>query len=80
MIVLSDNGPSNTRGPSGSQSVPSVTQTQGTADNAAAAGISLAAVLLGVVLLAVVVGWAVGRNRRRQPPAPPHEGRPFANP
>lgn len=61
------------------EATPVPTQTEGTVENAAAAGISLTVVMLGIVLLTVLVAWAVSRSRRR-PPAPPHEGRPFANP
>lgn len=64
---------------SSSAASPLPTQTEGTVENAAAAGISLTAVLIGVIVLTVVVAWLVSRSRRR-PPAPPHLDRPFANP
>lgn len=61
------------------EATPLPTQTEGTVENATATGITLAAVMIGIVLLTVVVAWLVSRSRRR-PPAPPHPGRPFANP
>lgn len=58
---------------------PLPTQTEGTVENAAAAGISLTAVLIGVVLLTVLAAWLVSRSRRT-PPAPRRPDRPFGNP
>jgi len=70
-------GTSSTGTSSGASPLP--TQTEGTVENAAAAGISLTAVLIGVIVLTVIVAWLVSRSRRT-PPAPPHPGRPYANP
>jgi hypothetical protein len=61
------------------EATPLPTQTEGTTESAAAAGISLAAVMVGIVLLTVVVAWLVSRSRRRAPAAA-HPDRPFANP
>ena len=58
---------------------PTPTQTQGAVENAVATGITLTAVLLGIVLLVVIVA-VMARFKGRRAPAARHTDRPFANP
>jgi len=68
-----------TTGTSSAEASPLPSRTEGTGENAAAAGISLTAVLLGVIVLTVIAAWLVSRSRR-PPPAPPRPDTPFGNP